>query len=986
MEFYDRVDSAYLNAVKRPLRTWRIKVELLDHYENTIKCIERDIDYSDAGNIVCNNVQGSRRTCNFTLNNIDSRFIPTEDNPFWYNRKFRVYIGIVDNRSYNQKWTDTDIYWFSKGVYITQDMQYDSTSYTMSITGIDKYAQLDGTLNVLQADEMDTVFQYGSRVSTVVEDILMLDMGNGQPLDPIAPIIDPETKYETLYKEYTINAGQYYGDFLNELATSFGCDIFYDTIGRLILRRSFTDNFAYWIAFKAPVFEFKYGEAGYENPKESVKLSGINKLIVATDNVETPNASYTAINHNPQSPLCYDKIGARTLPENGGTIIINAGNIVSNTIIANNPSVEGAAKEQVWKRCRDYAEYRLMQETCLATTISFTCPPYLHLCEGDVIAITDPDFGLDCDLYVINSITFPLGTDSLQLEVSNVGFLNSDLNSTDRYTPTTVGDIQYGIHYILTDVYGTAPPNQLIDKGNTFTTATDYDEKTHDLYFWKDGNELIGWKDNINENDYELNAEYPVPNQSFTMYPIWKDISDYILEMEIDNVSGAGYNANIPIFVNGDLATLTTEYSAAFITLNDNKKYYYWGRNVVPINPVTVMPEVNNIVKIGLVPVESEKILELNTNVIMNLMTGMLNGGRAKSVKYPNAVSYMVLLLAYDDNLERVYLPKKITLVDVGSNSVTTIKEMYFNNENEVTMRFANMTTDFLSDCPDLDIIEAVNHVTLDLSNGADEQVTIGEISENVILNKMPDIKFPKGLTVAATKEGYSINKVLCFGSYYVSADSFVREIVIGSIERNDPYMGGLELTNTTMLRGNHGMTILTLDNVYMNSSRISVQRIGKVTLNGNIKLENGSSLFERTYFTDNNVVDFNGKILIDSSYFLRNTSNTNGVEFKGDFECKATTQSFYILTNNAFQSIKFYGKVHVDFEESTSGKILCDNSSLTDLYFYNDDFVVKNYDNSKHHILENNNANLVIHGQANGNVQAFAESIGVHFEVIVDE
>ena len=59
MEFYDRVDSAYLNAVKRPLRTWRIKVELLDHYENTIKCIERDIDYSDAGNIVCNNVQGS---------------------------------------------------------------------------------------------------------------------------------------------------------------------------------------------------------------------------------------------------------------------------------------------------------------------------------------------------------------------------------------------------------------------------------------------------------------------------------------------------------------------------------------------------------------------------------------------------------------------------------------------------------------------------------------------------------------------------------------------------------------------------------------------------------------------------------------------------------------------------------------------------------------------------------------------------------------
>ena len=120
MDFYDRVDENYLNMIKRPMHLWRVKLELLDHYENTIKCIETDIDYSNAGSISGNNAQGTRKSCSVTLINVDLSYIPNEDSPFWFNRKFRLYIGLVDNRHYKQgdtqvHWTnEADTYWFPK--------------------------------------------------------------------------------------------------------------------------------------------------------------------------------------------------------------------------------------------------------------------------------------------------------------------------------------------------------------------------------------------------------------------------------------------------------------------------------------------------------------------------------------------------------------------------------------------------------------------------------------------------------------------------------------------------------------------------------------------------------------------------------------------------------------------------------------------------------------------------------------------------------
>lgn len=980
MDFYEKVNAEYLNTIKRPLHLWRVKLELLDHYENTIKCIEQDIDYSNAGSITCNNAQGTRKSCSITLLNADLKYIPTEDSPFWFNRKFRLYIGIVDNRHYKHsnhsvRWTnETDTYWFAKGVYITSDIHVDSTTHTISISGVDKFAQLDGSLNVLQADEMDTVFEVGSRIEDVIRDILTLDMGNNLILDPIDPIVYTiGLNTSVLFKEFTLSAGQYYGDFLNELATSYGSEVYYDNLGRLNFRRLLNDDFPYWIGMRAPVHEFKYHLPGYENPQESINLNGVNKIIVSTDNVETPNASYTAINHNPRSPLCYDKIGARTLPENGGVVIINAGNIVDQNTRKEDPTVEGFSKELVLKRCKDYGEYRLMQETCLGTSINFNCPPYLHLNEGDVIAITDPDFALDCDLYIINSITFPLGTDSLSLEISNLGFLNSDIASYSQYSSAKHSPISFGIHYILNGGEGTEPPNRTVEIGDTFTTATDYDEETHEVSFWRDGYELMNWIDNINGNTFELNTEYTVPNQNFALLANWADVSDYTFELRVKDVMGAGYPCTFsPITLQS-----SDVYLVSALTVND-KKYYFWGRDFESQSSISATVDEEDIIKYSLVPIEDGTVMTVDDDYISNLTANGTNGGKAYYLKYPNVVESITLNTARQ-YLETIILSANLRTLTINAlTSGDNLKQFNFNNLYEVSVNYSGVTT-FLNDCDKLEEISAINHVTLNLLSDY-------RFGLNNINNMLPNVTFAGGLTVpdhSGTK-AYVLTTRTC---------SYERTINVGQVDRIDPYMGGVELYNASAFVGKMSGTSLYLRNVYLNNSYLARNSTyNLININGNIKLENGSEFLSALQLSENSesVLRIKGNYLhVDSSMCLANIKFSE-VVIENDIICRGTisggTTRMIVggTMSSTLTTVKIYGSVDINCG-SNDIYFIYNFSNLTDVYFYNDNFSIVGSGNNR--IFDTlASADFKVHGRANGNVQAYCTANNIPFEVIVDD
>lgn len=983
MEFYDKVDDQYLNLIKHPLFLWRVKLELLDHCENTVQCIEQDIDYTNAGNISCNNTQGTRKSCSITLINVDLKYIPTEDSPFWFNRKFRLYIGLVDNRHYKQgstnvRWTnETDTYWFSKGVYITSEIHVDSAAHTVSISGVDKYAQLDGTLNVLQADEMNTIFEYGSPIRDVITDILTLDMGNGQPLDPIDPIIETDRLNSVyLYKEFTLSAGQYYGDFLNELCTSYGAEIFYDNVGRLNFRRLFADDFPYCIGFRAPAHTFNYDLTGYQNAQETVKLTGINKIIVATDNVETPNGSYTAINNNPRSPLCFSKIGARTLPENGGIVIINAGNIVDEDEETDNENeeeeykIQGESEELVVKRCRDYAEYRLMQETCLGTSISFTCPPYLHLNEGDVIAITDPDFGLDCDLYIINSITFPLGADSIQLEISNLAFLNSDASSNSQFAALTTAPIKFGIHYLLDGGSGTAPANQLIEMGSNFTTATDYDEENYTVSFSKANHELMSWTDNINGDTYDLNAEYAMPNQYFTLTANWANYEDYVLEYRVRNVAGAGYNYTFYDSINRQ-ANGEDLYSTSFMMIN-NKKYYYYGRDFDSRTSLVAVVDNEMIIKNVWIPYSNDTVLSFNGNERTILYNGT-NGGQTYYMKYPNAAEENVVQ-GFCSYLETLIFSQKLKRLISNGSTFPALKTVDFNDEGEFDVT-SNSGSLFNSDV--LETVTANHHANVSIFP------TLSFIETHATTMAVPEVNFAGGVTI--TQNGSSTNPRSLFLNLTGDPTSTPTTITIGSTERNDPYMGGLELIRTNMIEyDNLGENVtIILDKLYMDSSAmVKDLNVGEIQFGGNIKLINGSELLCGTTLLTNNAPEFEGDLYIDSSNFAVGCSVTE-IDLNSDVTITCTDSEFEmsVLTDNtSLGVVKFYGAVSIDCG-GNAVSLLSGNTALTDVYFYDDTFSVAN--DSSATILQNNNANLTLHGIDGGNVQAYATAHSIPFEVI---
>ena len=88
VEFYDVVDTTYLNLCKSQTLNVKVRVELLDHYENTVGEITTKVS-TTGGSINVKYNQGVRRTCDITISDINSDMIPNNENsPLFVNKKF----------------------------------------------------------------------------------------------------------------------------------------------------------------------------------------------------------------------------------------------------------------------------------------------------------------------------------------------------------------------------------------------------------------------------------------------------------------------------------------------------------------------------------------------------------------------------------------------------------------------------------------------------------------------------------------------------------------------------------------------------------------------------------------------------------------------------------------------------------------------------------------------------------------------------------
>lgn len=129
----------YISKVKSGSFKQAIKVEWLNadetvnfEFTNALFGIDASVDV--------NKQSGCRRTCTIVLNNDNNKF-PIKFNNIWIGQKFKLWMGIYID--------DKTPYYFPQGVFYVSNPNevYNPSTRTVTLNGVDKWANLDGTLN-----------------------------------------------------------------------------------------------------------------------------------------------------------------------------------------------------------------------------------------------------------------------------------------------------------------------------------------------------------------------------------------------------------------------------------------------------------------------------------------------------------------------------------------------------------------------------------------------------------------------------------------------------------------------------------------------------------------------------------------------------------------------------------------------------------------------------------------------------------------------
>lgn len=302
MEYFNHYSDEYINALKLGNGEYKICLELLSDGETVVGEITQDLSLSSAGQITINYEQIVRRSCSLTLINVDNKYHPNKNSPFWINRKFKLWLGLVVN---------DNIYWWSQGVFYT--LSATSTNNELNIEAVDKGAALDGTLK-LNMTEYDYEINRGDTVCNAVRSILSLNMNdvdlpkeiiysNGKPIDSATPIVGIEYYTQTLQNQIHVDANNYISEILLNLANSYAADCYYDTDGHLVFSR-YIESSGYQFAPK--IWDFDNLSSFFEDVNYNYSYDGENVVTYYTNSSDetTTNVAWTAYNTNPLSPLC----------------------------------------------------------------------------------------------------------------------------------------------------------------------------------------------------------------------------------------------------------------------------------------------------------------------------------------------------------------------------------------------------------------------------------------------------------------------------------------------------------------------------------------------------------------------------------------------------------------------------------------------------------------------------------------------------------
>lgn len=348
---------------------WRIYVLFSDESIN----YEIPVDDIQTGGSFSENYQdGQRRSLSFSLYNESGKYSPGI-NTLWAGTRLRLDRGL--------EMSDGSIIWFQSGIFVVSQLQtsLQPGQKSVQVTAKDKFSLFEDKTGTLE-----TTYEIpeGNDIEEVINKILLVDNGSGEPLDSRPIIYHSSFKGKKTQATISKSAGESYGSILLDLATQLSAEIFYNAMGNLTLVPT---NETSLDVDKPLIFDYDAERGQISGLDFSFDMGSIvNRVIVIGSSVTGGVVSATAVNDDAGSPLCYQRIGYRT-----GSII-NDSNI----------STEILAQER--------AQYELRKQLILksSTNVSVLFNPLLSV--NNLVTITSEFFGLTHERFLIQSISCSL--------------------------------------------------------------------------------------------------------------------------------------------------------------------------------------------------------------------------------------------------------------------------------------------------------------------------------------------------------------------------------------------------------------------------------------------------------------------------------------------------------------------------------------------------------------------------------------------------
>lgn len=328
---------------------------------------------------------GQRRSLTFNLYNEEEKYTPNI-NTLWAGTRIRLDMGIVlpSNKQI----------WFQRGIFVIQQvnptLSPDDTS--VEVTCADKFALFENKTGTLSVSYEVPV---GAEIELVIKDLLLLDIGDGHPFDPKTIVYHSSFKGARTQVTINKNAGDTVGSILLDLATQLNAEIFYNSMGNLTL---IPTNETGSDSDKPLLYDYDEELGDISGLNFSFDLSNIvNRVIVIGSSANGGVVSAVAVNGNPGSPLCYQRIGYRT--DN----VINDSNITT-TMLA-----------------EERAQYELRKRMILKSSTSLNVIYNPLLTVNNLIALNSSFYKLSHEKFLIQSLTYPLDySGSISVTVSNI--------------------------------------------------------------------------------------------------------------------------------------------------------------------------------------------------------------------------------------------------------------------------------------------------------------------------------------------------------------------------------------------------------------------------------------------------------------------------------------------------------------------------------------------------------------------------------------